>query len=53
MGVDENARGRRYGSRVLEELETEAARRGPQKVVLNACDNGTEFYAKAQLRGGW
>ena len=34
-------------------LEAEATRRGAQKVVLNARDNVTEFYAKAQLCGGW
>jgi hypothetical protein len=27
-------------------LEAEAARRGAQKLVLNARDNVTEFYAK-------
>jgi GNAT superfamily N-acetyltransferase len=53
MAVDENARGRGYGSRILEGLEAEATRRGAQKVVLNARDNVTEFYAKAQLCGGW
>ena len=31
---------------VLEGLEAEATRRGAQKVVLNARDNVTEFYAK-------
>jgi len=46
MAVHKNARGRGYGSRILEGLETEAARRGAQKVVLNARDNVTEFYAK-------
>ncbi len=46
MAVDENARGRGYGSRILEGLEAEATRRGAQKLVLNARDNVTEFYAK-------
>jgi len=46
MAVDENARGRGYGSRILEGLEAEATRRGAQKLVLNARDNATEFYAK-------
>jgi N-acetylglutamate synthase-like GNAT family acetyltransferase len=46
MAVDENARGRGYGRRILEGLEAEAARRGAQKLVLNARDNVTEFYAK-------
>ena len=46
MGVDENARGRGYGSRILEGLEAKAARRGAQKLALNARDNVTEFYAK-------
>ena len=46
MAVDENARGCGYGSRILEGLEAEAARRGDQKAVLNARDNVTEFYAK-------
>jgi N-acetylglutamate synthase-like GNAT family acetyltransferase len=36
MAVDENARGRGYGSRILEGLKAAAARRGAQKVVLNA-----------------
>ena len=34
------------GSRILEGREAEAVRRGAQKVVLNARDNVTEFYAK-------
>jgi N-acetylglutamate synthase-like GNAT family acetyltransferase len=46
MAVDENARGRGYGSRILQGLEAEATRRGAQKLVLNARDNVTEFYAK-------
>ena len=31
--------------RILEGLEAEATRRGAQKLVLNARDNVTEFYA--------
>ena len=46
MAVDENARGRGYGRRIFEGLEAEAACRGAQKVVLNARDNATEFYAE-------
>ena len=46
IAVDQNARDRGYGSRILEGLEAEATRRGAQKVVLNARDNVTEFYAK-------
>jgi ribosomal protein S18 acetylase RimI-like enzyme len=46
MAVDENARGRGYGRRILEGLEAEATRHGAQKLVLNARDNATEFYAK-------
>ena len=46
MAVDENMRGRGYGSRILQGLEAEAARRGAQKIVLNARDNVTEFYAR-------
>ena len=53
MAVDQNSRGRGYGNRILEGLKIEATRRGAQKVVLNARDNATEFYARAQLRGGW
>jgi predicted GNAT family N-acyltransferase len=34
------------GVSILEGLEAEATRRGAQKVVLNARDNATEFYAK-------
>ena len=46
MAVDENALGRGYVSRILEGLEAEAMRRGAQKLVLNARDSVTEFYAK-------
>jgi len=46
MAVDENARGSGYGRRILEGLGAEATRRGAQKLVLNARDNVTEFYAK-------
>jgi len=46
MAVHEDARGRGYGSRILEGLEAEATRRGTQKLVLNARDNATEFYAE-------
>ena len=46
MAVDQNARDRGYGSRILEGLEAEATRRGAQKLVLDARDNVTEFYAK-------
>jgi len=46
MAVDENARRPGYGSRILEGLEAEATRRGARKLVLNARDNATEFYAK-------
>ena len=44
--IDENARGRGYGSRILEGLGAEATRRGTQKLVLNARDNATELYAE-------
>jgi predicted GNAT family N-acyltransferase len=46
MAVNENARGRGYGRRILQGLEAEARRRGARKIVLNARDNVTEFYAK-------
>ncbi len=46
MAVDENPRGCGYGRRILEGLEAEATHRGAQKLVLNARDNVTEFYAK-------
>ena len=46
MAVHENARGRGYGSRIFEGLEGDAARRGAQKLVLNARENVTEFYAQ-------
>jgi len=39
-------RGCGYGSGILEGLEAEAARGDAQKVVLNARDNVTQFYAK-------
>ena len=45
MAVDENARVRGYGRRILEGLEAGATRRGAQKVVPNARDDVTEFYA--------
>jgi N-acetylglutamate synthase-like GNAT family acetyltransferase len=46
IAVDENARGRGYGSRILEGLEAEAERRGAQKGLLNTRHNVTEFNAK-------
>ena len=46
MAVDGNARGPGYGSRIPEGLEAEATRRGAQKLVSNARDNATEFYAQ-------
>jgi len=46
MAVDENKRGRGWERRILEGLEAEATRRGTQKLVLNARDNATEFYAE-------
>lgn len=36
MAVDEHARGRGYGGRVLDALEAEARGRGARKIVLNA-----------------
>src|SRR5438477_13008425 len=53
MAVDENARGRGYGSRILQGLEAEAARRGAQKLVLNAPDNVNGILCQARLCGGW
>ena len=38
--------GRGYGNRILEGFEAEATRGGAQKLVSNARDNVTEFYAK-------
>ena len=47
MAVDQNAGDRGYGSRILEGLEAEAARRGARKRVLNAPDNVNGIlYAK-------
>jgi GNAT superfamily N-acetyltransferase len=46
MAVVENARGCGYGSRILNALETKARRHGARKIVLNARDNGVEFYRK-------
>ena len=46
MAVDQSAHGSGYGSRILRGLEAEAARRGAQKIVLNARDNVTEFYRR-------
>jgi ribosomal protein S18 acetylase RimI-like enzyme len=46
MAAVENARGCRYGSRILEALEIEARRRGARKIVLNSRDNAVEFYRK-------
>ena len=40
------ARGSGYESRILRGLESEAARRGVQKIVLDARDNVTEFYRR-------
>jgi N-acetylglutamate synthase-like GNAT family acetyltransferase len=50
MAVGEDMRGRGYGSRILQGLEVEAARRGAKKVVLNARDSVTEFYASTVTR---
>ena len=46
MAVDQSAHGSGYGSRILRGLEAEAARRGARKIVLNARDDVTEFYAR-------
>jgi N-acetylglutamate synthase-like GNAT family acetyltransferase len=46
MAVDEHARGRGYGGRILDALEAEARGRGARKIVLNARDNIVEFYQK-------
>src|SRR5438477_11396851 len=51
MAVDENARGRGYGSRILQGLAAEATRRGAQNLVLHARDNVTESYAKYRSAG--
>ena len=47
MAFDENARGRGYGRRILEGLEAAAARRGTQKLVLNARDNVNGILCQA------
>jgi ribosomal protein S18 acetylase RimI-like enzyme len=46
VAVDENARGRGYGSRILDTLEAEARGHRVRKIVLNARDNVVEFYQK-------
>ncbi len=46
MAVDEHARARGYGGRILDTLEAETRGRGARKVVLNARDNVVEFYQK-------
>lgn len=52
MAVDENVRGRGYVWETCSRgIETEAARRCAQKVLLNARDNATEFYSKHGLYG--
>lgn len=47
MAVAETARGRGYGRAILKELEKEAARRGACRILLNARENGAEFYRKS------
>ena len=46
MVVEENMRGRGYGSRILGALEAARLSRGARKVVLNARENAMEFYAR-------
>jgi hypothetical protein len=52
MAVDENARGRGYGSRILDTLEAEARGHRVRKIVLNARDtswNSTRNAATKSL----
>ena len=46
MAVDEHARGRGYGGRILKALEAEARRRKARKIVLNARENVVQFYLR-------
>jgi predicted GNAT family N-acyltransferase len=46
MAVDEDARGRGYGGRILRALEAEARRRKARKIVLNARENVVQFYVR-------
>jgi len=46
MAVDEDARGRGYGGRILKALEAQARRRKARKIVLNARENVVQFYAR-------
>jgi predicted GNAT family N-acyltransferase len=46
MAVDEHARGRGYGGRILKALEAEARRRKARKIVLNARGNVVQFYLR-------
>jgi predicted GNAT family N-acyltransferase len=46
MAVDEHARGRGYGGRILKALEAEARPRKARKIVLNARENVVQFYLR-------
>ena len=46
MAVNEDARGRGYGGRILKALEAEARRRQARKIVLNARENVVQFYLR-------
>ena len=50
MAVNEDARGRGYGGRILKALEAEARRRKAWKIVLNARENGA-ILRSTRLRG--
>jgi ribosomal protein S18 acetylase RimI-like enzyme len=50
MAVDEDFRGRGYGGRILQALESEAGRRGARKIVLNSRENALEFYIRHGYR---
>lgn len=46
MAVKESEQGRGHGKKMLQWLETEAARRNMKHIVLDARDGAVEFYSK-------
>jgi len=46
MAVDENMRGSRLWELYSRALEAARLRRGARKVMLNACENAMELYAR-------
>ena len=46
MAVDESVQGRGIGNLLIKTLETEALKKGAERVILNARDSALPFYLK-------